>query len=330
MISSEQSLNIKKSMQMTKAPSLPIRMSILIVNWNTRDILAECLQSILDDIGLPESTQMEVYVVDNASADGSVAMLRNRFPWVKLIENRDNVGFARANNQAMRVCQGEYVLLLNSDTKVLPGALQALVSFMDQTPNAGAAGSLLLNPDGTLQHSCYRVPTLFGEFWRLLHLDKLYRLALYDMTSWPQDRPRQVEVIQGASLVVRRKVIESVGMLDEDYFIYTEEVDWCDRILRAKWKNYWVPQSKVIHYGAQSTKQVAQKMFLRLYETKIIFFRKHRGAVATVAYKLILAFSALMRLLVTPLAFLESGSARQEHLRSANYYLRLLLSLPRM
>ena len=201
---------------------------------------------------------------------------------------------------------------------------------MVQTPNAGAAGSLLLNPDGTLQHSCYRVPTLFTEFWRLLHLDKLYRLALYDMTSWPQDRPRQVEVIQGASLVVRRKVIESVGMLDEDYFIYTEEVDWCDRILRANWKNYWVPQSKVIHYGAQSTKQVAQKMFLRLYETKILFFRKHRGAVATFAYKVVLAIAALMRLAVTPLALLESGPARQEHLRGANYYLRLLLALPKM
>ena len=304
------------------------RMSIIIVNWNTRDILADCLESILADIGLPEAAGMEVYVVDNASADESVAMLRNRFPWVKLIENTVNVGFARANNQAIRICKSDYLLLLNSDTKVLPGALQALVKFMDETPQAGAAGSLLLNPDQTLQHSCYRVPTLFGEAWRLLHLDSLYRIVLYDMKSWSQERVRQVEVIQGASFVVRRQVVETVGMFDEDYFMYTEEVDWCDRILQAGWKIFWVPQSKVIHYGGQSTRQAAQSMFLRLYESKIIFFRKHRGALATLSYKLVLGIASLLRLAASPIVLLESGVKRQEHLRTANNYYHLLRSLP--
>ncbi len=307
-----------------------IEMSIIIVNWNTREILADCLQAVLDDIGVPAEAGMEVYVVDNASSDGSVDMLRKRFPWVKLITNQENVGFARANNQAMDECSGEYVLLLNSDTKVHRGALHALIDFMHSTPNAGAAGSLLLNPDGTLQHSCYHVPTLFREFWRLLHLDTLYRYALYDMQSWPQDRPRSVEVVQGASLVVRRQVLDKLGGLDEDYFIYTEEVDWCDRILRAGWKIYWVPQSKVIHFGGQSTQQVAQAMFLRLYESKILFFRKHRGPLVTLLYKLVLGMASLLRLLISPLAYLENATRRQRHLRITNHYLQLLLALPSM
>ncbi len=199
---------------------------------------------------------------------------------------------------------------------------------MDETPQAGAAGSLLLNPDQTLQHSCYRVPTLFGEVWRLLHFDSLYRIVLYDMKSWSQERVRQVEVIQGASFVVRREVVETVGMFDEDYFMYTEEVDWCDRILQAGWKIYWVPQSKVIHYGGQSTRQAAQSMFLRLYESKIIFFRKHRGALATLSYKLVLGIASLLRLAASPIVLLESGVKRQEHLRTANNYYHLLRSLP--
>jgi len=304
-------------------------LSVIIVNWNTQDLLRQCLQSVeadLDDSDL----NAEILVVDNASTDDSVQMIKEQFPRVILIENQENVGFAAANNQAIEQSSGRYALLLNSDTEVKSRALQTLCSYLDIHPEVGAAGSQLLNPDGTLQTSCYPFPTLSGELWRLLHLDVLWPYGVYHMANWDLNTPRKVDVLQGASLLLRRAALDQVGLLDDQYFMYTEEVDLCYRLRQGGWQLFWVPKSKVVHYGGQSTKQVPTKMFLCLYQSKLIFLRKHYGWLAAQVYKLILLITSLIRLLMVPLCWLESSAKRRQHLTLANHYRHLLVELPRM
>ncbi|RME78892.1 MAG: glycosyltransferase family 2 protein [Chloroflexi bacterium] len=298
-----------------------MNLSIIIVSWNTVDLLRRCLASVYAD--LPPA-EMEVLVVDNASTDGSPEMVRAEFPQVTLLVNRQNVGFAAANNQAIRQSQGRYVLLLNPDTEVKPGALSTLLHFMDAHPEAGGCGPRLLNPDGSLQTSCYPAPTLARELWRLLHLDRVRPYGVYRMDDWPQNVPREVDVLLGACLLVRREAFQQVGLLSEDYFIYSEEVDLCYRLRQAGWSLVWVPQAQVVHFGGQSTRQVAAEMFLHLYRGKLLYFRKNHGWASAQIYRLILLVTALARLALTPLAWLEPPARRQEHLTLAGHYGRLV------
>jgi N-acetylglucosaminyl-diphospho-decaprenol L-rhamnosyltransferase len=306
-------------------------LSIVIVSWNTRDLLAQCLQSVAAEVAADFATEtVETFVVDNVSSDDTVAHLRTHFPWVRLLENQANLGFAAANNQALARCQGRYVLLLNPDTRLMPAALRELVNFLEQTPTAGAAGSRLLNPDSTLQLSCYPEPTLRRELWRLFHLDRLHPYALYPVQQWPTNQPRRVDTVQGAALLVRRTVLDQVGFLDPDYFMYTEEVDLCTRIRRAGWQIFWVPTSAVIHYGGQSTRQAAAAMFLRLYESKIHYFRKHHGRLAAQGYKGVLVAASLTRLLLSPLVWLAHPVQRHNQRLVTTHYRLLLGALFKM
>ncbi len=302
-----------------------MKLSIIIVSWNTRELLDACLASVYKYAPV---CPFDIWVVDNVSTDDSVAMVQEKYPQVQLVENSENVGFARANNQAIALSQGEYVLLLNPDTVVKPEALTTLIEFMATHSDAGAAGSRLLNPDESLQPSCHPSPTLAREMWRLLHLDKLRLYGRYNMYTWPTDTAREVDVIQGAALILRRSILDQIGLLDEGYFIYSEEVDLCYRLQKADWRLYWIPQSKVIHYGGQSTRQVAREMFLRLYQGKLIYFRKHYGQMAGSMYKLILFIASLFRLAMAPFAWLEKQPQRQEHLDLAGNYWQLILALP--
>jgi GT2 family glycosyltransferase len=314
-------------------------LSIVIVSWNTRELLARCLASldaqpfdvrrasVQDGRACPPA---EVIVVDNASDDGSAVLVRQRFPWVRLIPNASNVGFAVACNQAMRLAGGRYVVLLNPDAEVEPNALTTLLAFMEAHPEAGATGPMLVDAGGAAQTSCSPAPTLGRELWRLFHLDAVWPRASYRMHAWPSDRPREVDVAQGACLMLRRAALDQVGLLDEQFFIYSEEVDLCQRLRRQGWRVYWVPSARVLHHGGQSTRQVAAAMFLRLYHGKVLYFRKHGGAPAARTYKLILSAAALGRLLMTPLAWLEPPARRERHLVLAGYYERLLRALPGM
>ena len=300
-------------------------LSIVIVSWNTRDVLGKCLDSIEQN---PPERDYELLVIDNASTDGSAEMVRERHPRVDLLVNPANYGFAKANNLAIQRCRGRYILLLNPDTEVRPGALEHLARFLEENPEAGAAGSLTLNPDGSLQISCYPRPTLFREFWRLFHLDRFRPVAEYPMARWKLDRPQEVDVLMGACLMLRREALDQVGLLDEDYFIYSEEVDLCYRVQRAGWRLYWVPQARIVHYGGQSTSQAAEEMFLQLYRGKILYFRKHSSWAAVWIYKLILFLASLGRLALTPLAYLEAPGRREGHLNLSQNYRRLLAALP--
>ena len=304
-----------------------MNLSIIIVSWNTCDLLKGCLTSIYT---YPPRGPFEVLVVDNASIDGSAQIVKEHFPYVRLIENHENVGFARANNQAIAQTDSRYVLLLNPDTRVLPSALEVLIRFMDKHPGAGAAGSRLLNSDGSLQTSCYPAPSLSRELWRLHHLDKIHPYGVYVMQGWDPETPHSVDMLQGASLLLRREALDEVGLLDEGFFIYTEEVDLCYRLKKAGWRLFWVPQSQVIHYEGQSTQLVSKEMFLQLYQSKMIYFRKHSGRLAAWMYKVILFSAGFTRLLVSPLALFERPQHRKRHLMLASNYFNLLRTLPGM
>ncbi len=178
-----------------------MKLSIVIVNWNTRELLLKCLASIFN---YTPDIQFDVWVVDNHSSDESAEHVHNLFPLVHLIQNNENLGFATANNQAIRESSGTHILLLNPDTEVIPNAIEELVYFIEASPQAGAAGPLILNPDSTLQHSCFPFPTLSKEFWRLFHLDGLWPHARYPMAKWNREQPREVDVLLGACILLRR------------------------------------------------------------------------------------------------------------------------------
>ncbi len=325
---------------MTLSPSPPLPppppLSILIVNWNTRELLAGCLQSVAGETlqvaspepatcNLPPATS-EIIVVDNASTDGSAAMVRERFPSVQLIENRENVGFARANNQAICHSRGRYVLLLNSDTVVHEGALAALAAFMDAHPQAGACGPRLLNGDGTLQPSVHPMLTPGREFWRLIFLDRLWPRATYRQERWDTTTPRPVEVIKGACLLLRRAALDQVGLLDDRYFMYTEEVDLCYRLARAGWGLWLVPEAVVTHFGEGSSKQAREEMYLQLYRSKVQFYRKFGGRPRVALYKALVALAYAPRFVAAGLASVVRPAWRPQ----ARLFRRLLAELPAM
>ncbi|CAG0937510.1 N-acetylglucosaminyl-diphospho-decaprenol L-rhamnosyltransferase [Thermoflexales bacterium] len=314
-------------------------LSILIVNWNTRDYTAGCLQALaatadrveLKPIGpavlIYGRYQAEVFVVDNASQDGSVALLRERFPWAQLIENDRNVGFAPANNQAYQCSTGRYVLLLNSDTQVHPQAITALLDHLEAHPRCGAGGAQLLNADGSIQPACQPMLTPWREFWRLIFLDQIWPRATYDMKHWEANTPHRVEVIKGACLIARRAALEPPApLLDEQYFMYTEEVDLCYRLICAGWELNWIPQAVVTHYGGASSKQAYNTMYVQLYHSKVQFYRKFGGE------SRVHLFKTLLRIAYWPRWLASSIGARFKPALAerASTFRRLLNELPRM
>jgi N-acetylglucosaminyl-diphospho-decaprenol L-rhamnosyltransferase len=310
-------------------------LSIIIVNWNTRDFLTQCLRSLQAAANHSSPTAQsltfgnyttEVLVVDNGSTDGSAAIVIDNFAWAKLISNDRNYGFAPANNQAIRLSTGRYILLLNSDTEVRSSAVEALVSFMDAKPTAGAAGAYLLNADGSLQPSCQPMLTPWREFWRLTFLDRVWQCATYPMRHWDTATDHRVEVIKGACLIVRRAALDQVGLLDEQYFFYTEEVDLCYRLLHDGWTLHWVPQARVVHHGEASSKQMAEAMYVQLYRSKVQFYRKTGGERDAGRFKRLVALAYWPRFV---LATLAKPIAPQLSLQ-ARTFRRLLNELPRM
>jgi GT2 family glycosyltransferase len=308
-----------------------VHIAVIIVSWNTRELLRRCLQSVMAEAtALAPMATLAVWVVDNASTDGSPAMVRELFPTARLVENEGNVGFGRANNQALAQAGGDFVLLLNPDTETRPGALASLLRFMLANPAAGVVGARLLNSDGSLQTSCYPAPSLSRELWFLLHLDRLLAYGQYDMSRWPLDRPQQVDTLKGACWLMRRQALDQVGYFDERFFMYSEEVELCSRLRRAGWTLHWLPEAVVVHHEGQSTAQAPTEMFLRLYQGKLLYFRKVHGRATARLYKLVLLTAAAARLLLAPLAWLERPARRRRHLALAGQYRRLVAALPNL
>lgn len=265
----------------------PPDFSLIIVSFQVRDLLERCLAS-LARVSTPPVC--EIIVVDNASSDNSAAMVREKFPQVTLIENAKNVGFAAANNQGLTLATGRYWMLLNPDTEIpadAPNPLAQLVAFMDNHPRAGACGASLFYPDGTRQHSAFHFPSLaqiyidlFPVNWRLRESSLNGR---YPFSRYERGEPFPIDHPLGAALLVRPQAAEQVGLLDEAYFIYAEEVDWCMRLKRAGWEIWCVPSAHIIHHQARSTRQFREMMFVELWKARLRLFHKNYSRAFNVA-----------------------------------------------
>jgi GT2 family glycosyltransferase len=254
-----------------------IDVSVIIVSWNTQDILCDCINSIYQQTN---NEQFEVIVVDNASSDGSVDMVQSEFRQVKIIKNNENRGFAAANNQGITVAQGRYVLLLNSDTVVLNGVIDKVVAFADSSPKAGIIGCRVLDKEKISQPSCFLFPSVLNLFLATTYLYKLCPKSKFfgreHMTWWNRDDVREVDVVTGCFMLVRREAIEQVGLLDERFFMYAEETDWCYRFKQAGWQIMFTPNAEIIHLHGASSRQVKPKMISQWRKSMLFFFEKHR------------------------------------------------------
>ncbi len=248
-------------------------LSIIIVNWNTKEYLLPCLKSIFKG---RQGTGWEVIVVDNGTRDGSREEVKKVFPSAHLIENEKNFGFAKAANQGLQKASGRYALLLNPDTQVKAGAIERLVSFMDAHSDVGVAGAQLLNADGSKQNSIANFPSLGTEL-----LNKSLLRWLFPKKFPGKERnysePLDVDSVIGACMMVRRDTLDQVGLLDEDYFLFLEETDWCYQMKKAGWKIYHVPQAEVYHFQGKSAETVKKRARIEFYRSRYHFFKKNRG-----------------------------------------------------
>ena len=254
-----------------------MRLSVVFLNYNTRDLTRQALSSVLAAV---EGLAVEIFVVDNASVDGSADMVAEEFPQVKLICNAANVGFAAGNNVALRQVTGEYVLLINTDTIVRRDALRTMVEFLDEHPEAGACGCKILDPDGTLQLDSRRgFPTPLAAFCKMSGLSRFFPkhplIAHYHMTYLDPEQTAEVEVLSGSCMMVRKAAMDQVGLLDEDYFMYGEDIDWCYRFHQAGWKIYYVPTTEIIHFRGESGRGVPLRILYRKSRAMSIFVNKH-------------------------------------------------------
>ncbi|RME97163.1 MAG: glycosyltransferase family 2 protein [Chloroflexi bacterium] len=254
---------------------MPPTVAAIIVNWNTRDLLAECIESLRRHTA---DLNLHIIVVDNASTDGSVEMLRRNYPDVQVIVNTKNVGFARANNQAMQQSAADYFLLWNSDAFATPGAVQSLLQLAQSQPRAGLIGAQLRNPDGTFQASYTPFPGLWQEFLILSGLGRLLFGNAYPSRGPETEKgPQVVDYVEGACMLVRREAFEQTGGMDEGYFMYAEEVDWCFALKRAGWQVWYQPQAQVTHLGGASSTGRRTHREADLYRSRVRFFSKHYG-----------------------------------------------------
>ncbi len=252
-------------------------LSIIIVSYNTCNLTLDAIKSIYQSI---TEYRYEVLVVDNASSDNSVTEISKRYANVKLIENHNNVGFSRANNQAMRVASGRYILLLNSDTIIDSNTIQTMVDFMDNNPKVGASGCKVVLPDGSLDKACRRgFPTPSTSFYYLSGLSKLFptspTINRYHYGHLNPNDAYPVDCLVGAFMLVRKETIDEIGMLDEDFFMYGEDIDWCYRIKAAGWEIYYNPYTTITHYKGASSKKKPFKIIYEFHRAMYLFHRKH-------------------------------------------------------
>jgi len=296
--------------------------SIIVVNWNTQDILRDCLRSVYEQGG---DVDFEVIVIDNASTDGSVEMVKKDFLQVTLIENSENRGFAAANNQGIAEAQGRYVLLLNSDTVILDKAIEKTVFFADAHLEAAVVGCRVLNHDRTLQPTCFMFPSILNMLLSTTYLYKLFPKSKFfgreRMTWWDRNDTKEVDVVTGCFMLVRQKAIQQVGLMDEQFFMYGEETDWCYRFKQAGWKVMFTPVGDIIHLGGQSSRQKRNEMILQLRCSILLFIKKHKSFLAYALACLLVALFFFLRVPYWLVRAMFSRNSKSNCLLIARAYL---------
>jgi GT2 family glycosyltransferase len=296
-----------------------IDVSVVIVTWNGWNFTRQCLESLATCQG---ESRMEIIVVDNASSDGTPGLIRQQFPNVHLIENTTNEGFSRANNTGIRLCNGEYICLINSDVKVLPYCLARAVDCMEQNRAIGILGPRMLGPNGETRRSCMRFPSLWSRFCRAVALDRLFTHSRlcggFLMRDFEHDRLLDVEVLNGWFWVVRKEALEQVGPLDNRFFIYGEDIDWCYRFKKVGWRVVFYPQAESTHYGGGSSSKAPIRFYLEKQKADAQYWLKHHSRSSLWAYFAIVALHELLRVFGHAGAFLLFESLRDD----ARYNLR--------
>ncbi len=287
-----------------------VELSIIIVSWNVRDLLRQCLDSI--DRG-KTGLDLEVIVVDSASVDGTQEMVVAEFPWVMLLAQTENVGFPRGNNIGIRQARGHKLLLLNPDTIVKGDALHQMVDYLEEHASVGALGPRLSYPDGTIQSSKRRFPTVLTAFFESTWLEPWTpggMLERYRAQDVADDEIADVDWVMGAALMVRHSVVEQVGLMDEDYFMYSEELDWCRRIKDAGWRVVYFPRAEIVHFEGKSSEQAVTERHINFQRAKLRYFRKYHGRLVCSALRAYLLLSYATQLL------LESAKGLVGHKRA--------------
>lgn len=273
-------------------------LSIIIVNWNVRDLLRACLRSIEQTCS---DLAVEIIVVDSASVDGSQAMVTTEFPQVILVASSENLGFPKGNNWGFAKATGQYILLLNPDTEVRENALYLLVDFLKMQPNVGVVGPQLLNSDGSIQSSRRRFPTWLTGFFESTWLAPLapqYVLKQFYMADVPDNQQADVDWITGACMLTRRDIIDQVGGMDEAYFMYSEELDWCRRIKEAGWRIVYLPQAQVVHHVGKSSEQAITARHINFNRAKLRYFRKYHGRFLAFVLRIFLLLGYVYQIVV--------------------------------
>ncbi len=286
------------------------KLSVIIVSWNAKDYLVKCLQSLIPEL---EGTNAEMIVVDNFSSDGAPDIIEKIFPTVKLIRNDRNLGFAKANNIGIKISSGEYVCLMNSDIIVRKGCIHRLLEYMNSNTNVGVVGPKTLNADGSLQRSCFSLPTIWNSLCRVFALDSLFpKTQLFGrrlMTYWAHDEIRSVEALNGCFLLVRREALNEVGLLDEGFFIYGEDLDWCKRFRDQGWGIVFYPQAEAVHYGGASSSHAPIRFYLEMHKADLRYWRKHKGFGGEIVYSFFLFLHHALRILgYAPLSLIRRSA----------------------
>jgi GT2 family glycosyltransferase len=291
--------------------------SIVIVGWNAKHYLELCLNSLYE---APPRRSVAVLVVDNASSDGSSEMIKTQFPQVQLIRSEENLGFAKGNNLGIRQCKGRYIALINPDVIVFPGCLDALADFLDQNPKVGNVGPRVLNPDMTLQSTCRRSPTLWNNFCSATGLASKFKNSKFfageHMFYFPHDRTLPVDVIVGCFSMIRREAFDEVGLLDENLFMYGDDVDWCRRAWKAGWQVVFFPGARAIHDRGKITAPYPVRFAVAQQRSVLHYWRKHHGLWGEMGIRGLMLFHHIARYsfaLVTGLA--RSSRSAQDDVR---------------
>lgn len=272
--------------------------SVVIVSWNARAHLFECLKTLRSAL---ENVSAEVIVVDNASDDGSQDMVRESYPEVRLLVNADNLGFSRANNIGIRESRGEYLGLVNSDVEVLVGCVDSLLGYMKTHPDVGMLGPQILDSQGRAQRSCMGRPTIWNLTCRAMALDSVFRrrkiFSSYLMGYQDTGVEQSVDIINGCFWMIRRAALRQVGLLDERFFIYAEDKDWCKRFWEAGWKVVYYPMAKAIHYGGASSSNAPVRFYLEMQIANLKYWEKHHGKMKRGLYLTVIFFHHAIRAL---------------------------------
>ena len=301
-----------------------VMLSVVIVSYNTREMTLRCLRSLDDAL---QGLEAGIFVVDNGSSDGSAEAIEHEFPAVNLIQNERNRGFGAANNQALRLARGEFVLLLNSDSFPEKTAISHLIECARSYPRGAIFGPRLLNEDGSLQPSCYRFPSPSRSIWENTLLSAAFpnHPIFGDYRAWPHDEKREVDFVIGACWLVRCAAIEEVGLFDEEFFLYAEETDWARRFLKAGWKTLFVPDAQVVHLGGGSGGAQPDRVFCEFHRGQERFIRKHYGTRGLLVHRFATVFGACLRILLFGAATFLRPGLRHRYKRLVAQWKRILL-----